>query len=83
MQLLFSKYIEKMLARASYEYDEAVKQWAAWIEELPGVYAQGNTVEETRATLASVLEDYVLVSVAEKKRIPHFAFAKRLHAKTY
>ena len=83
---MFSKYIEKMLARATYEYDESVKQWAAWIDEVPGVYAQEPTVEGARKELASVLEDYILVSLSEGRRVPGFTFSKlskpRAYAKT-
>lgn len=69
---MFAKYIEKTLSRATYEYDGAVKQWAAWIEGMPGVYAQGPTVEDARRELSSVLEDHVLVSLQEGRRIPGF-----------
>lgn len=85
MEFIFAKYIEKMLSQATYEYDESVKQWATWIDELPGVYAQAPTVEAAREELASVLEDYILVSLSEGKRVPGFVFsgsAKRAYAKT-
>ena len=86
MESTFSKYIERMLAKATYEYDESVKQWAAWVGDMPGVYAQAPTVEETRRELSSVLEDYVLVSLSEGKRIPGFIFTgspkRRSYAKT-
>lgn len=84
MELFLTKFIEKALEKATYEYDESVKQWAAWIEDIPGVYAQESTVEAARKELASVLEDYVLISLSEGKRIPGFMFsksAKRVYAK--
>ncbi len=77
-----------MLTKATYKYDESVKRWAAWINEVPGVYAQAPTIEEARKDLASVLEDYVLVSLSEGKRVPGFNFVfprlsqRRVHAKT-
>lgn len=86
MELFLAKYIEKALEKATYEYDESVKQWAAWIEEVPGVYAQASTVEAARKELASVLEDYVLLSLSEGKRVPGFVFpksAKRVYAKVH
>ena len=82
MELALSKYIEKLLSRARYEYDDSVKQWAAWIEGLPGVYAQGQEVEETRQELASTLEEYILISISERKKIPGFEFSKKLYVKT-
>lgn len=84
MELMFSKYIEKTLSRAAYEYDGAVKQWAAWIEGMPGVYAQGPTVEDARRELSSVLEDHILVSLHEGRKIPGFwlfSRSRQQHAK--
>lgn len=82
MELALSKYIEKLLSRAKYEYDVSVKQWAAWVEGLPGVYAQGAKIEDARQELASTLEEYVLISISERKSIPGFELSKKLHAKT-
>lgn len=82
MKLALSKYIEKLLSRAKYEYDDSVKQWAAWVEGLPGVYAQGRKIEEARQELASTLEEYILISISERKNIPGFELSKKLHAKT-
>lgn len=81
MELMFSKQINKMLAAAEYEYDGLVKQWAAWIKGVPGVYAQGPTVESARDELASVLEDYLLSSLQEGKRIPGLIFPKKANVK--
>lgn len=83
MELALSKYIEKLLNRAKYEYDDSVKQWAAWVEGIPGVYAQGHKVEETRQELASILEERVLLDISERKRIPGFELSKKLYVKTH
>ena len=83
MELTFSKYIEKMLTKATYEYDKEVKQWAAWINEVPGVYAQAPTVEEARKDLVSVLEDHILVSLSEGKQIPGFMLRRPLKRRVY
>ena len=83
MELALLKYIEKSLNRAKYEYDDSVKQWIAWIEGLPGVYAQGQKVEEARQELASTLEEYVLISISEKKHIPGFELSRKLYVKTH
>ena len=82
MELALSKYIEKLLSCAKYEYDDSVKQWAAWIDGLPGVYAQGQKVEEARQELASTLEEHILISISERKLIPGFELSKKLYVKT-
>ena len=82
MNFLFLQFIEKMLGRATYEYDETVHQWAAWIEGFPGVYAQARSVEDARQDLASSLEEYLIISLKEGESVPGFAFPKkRMHAK--
>lgn len=81
MKLLFSEFIEKAISRARYEYDASVKQWAAWIEGFPGVYAQGKRVEDVRQELASALEEYLLLRIREGKRVRGFGIPKRLYAK--
>jgi len=65
MTYLIVQFVEKMLSRAVYEYDDSVDQWAAWIKGFPGVYAQASTIEEARNDLASALEESVLLSLRE------------------
>ena len=81
MRLILSEYIEKLLAGAKYEYDDSVRQWAAWIEGFPGVYAQGKRVEDVRQELVSALEEHILLSIREGKRIPGFMLSRKSHAK--
>lgn len=81
MRLTFLEFIEKALARAKYEYDSSVKQWVAWVEGFPGVYAQGKNVEDVRQELALTLEEHLLLSIKEGKKIPGFLFYKKSHAK--
>jgi predicted RNase H-like HicB family nuclease len=81
MKLLFSEFIEKAIARARYEYDDSVKQWAAWIDGFPGVYAQGKRIEDVRQGLASTLEEYLLLRIREGEHVPGFAIPKRVHVK--
>ncbi len=80
MKLYIAQYIEKLLHKAQYEYDEKTKSWCASVKDLPGAYAQANSVEEAREQLSEVIEDYVLVSLQEKHSLPGF---KKLPAKTY
>lgn len=72
MKLYISEYIEKLLKRATYEYDKKTGDWCASAKGLPGAYAQADTVEETREKLAEVIEDYILVSIQERQPLPGF-----------
>lgn len=72
MKLYIAQYIEKLLAKAEYEYDPETKSWCASVKALPGVYAQADTVEEVRSQLAEVIEDYILVSLRERQPLPGF-----------
>ncbi|PJB98463.1 MAG: hypothetical protein CO078_01910 [Candidatus Nealsonbacteria bacterium CG_4_9_14_0_8_um_filter_36_17] len=80
MKLYIAQYIENLLAKAEYEYDPETKSWCASVEDLPGAYAQADTVEEVRSQLAEVIEDYILVSLQEKHPLPGF---KKLPAKLH
>jgi len=70
MKLYTVNYIESMLRRANYEFDEQTKSWCASLDVLPGAYAQADTVEEVRSELAEVIEEYVLVSLQEGRQLP-------------
>ncbi len=72
MELYLFNYINNMLKKASYEYDSATDSWCASVDELPGVYAQGDTVEDVRSELAEVIEEYVFVSLQEGHPLPEF-----------
>lgn len=72
MNLYINNYIENLLKKAKYEYDEATDSWCAKVSRLPGAYAQADSVEEVREQLAEVIEDYILVSIYEKKPLPGF-----------
>ena len=72
MKLYITQYIENLLRKAKYEYDEKTKSWCASLKELPGAYAQADTVEEVRSQLAEVIEDYILVSLRERQILPGF-----------
>lgn len=78
MKLFITTYIENLLKRAEYEYDKETKSWCASVKELPGAYAQSDTVEKVREQLAEVIEDYILISLQEKHPLPGF---KKLHIK--
>lgn len=81
MTLRTQKFVEKMLARAHYEFDESVKEWVGWINGFPGVYAQGDRIENVRQELAEVLEEYLFLSAQEKRSVPGFELKFPVHAK--
>ena len=70
MKLFINSYIEEILKKAKYEYGEATKSWCAKVDILPGAYAQADTLEEVRSQLAEVIEEYVLVSLANGDKLP-------------
>jgi predicted RNase H-like HicB family nuclease len=72
MQLRVQNFIENKLSRAEYKYDESVNVWVGWIKDVPGIYAQSETIEDVRSELAEVLEEYLLMSLQENKTIKGF-----------
>ena len=72
MELYLTNYINKMLKKADYEYDSATNSWCAGVDDLPGVYAQADTIEDVRSELAEVIEEYVFVSLQEGHPLPEF-----------
>lgn len=72
MKLYIEQYIENLLRKAEYEYDSETKSWCASVKDLPGAYAQADTVEEVREQLAEVIEDYILISLPKKQTLPGF-----------
>ena len=62
MKLYIAEYIENILRKAEYEYDQETKSWCASAGDLPGAYAQAGSVEEAREQLTEVIEDYILTS---------------------
>lgn len=80
MKLYIVQYIENLLSKAEYEYDKKTKNWCASIKDLPGAYAQADTIEKTREILTEVIEDYILISLQERDPLPGF---KKMQTKTY
>lgn len=72
MRLFVNSYIEKLLKKATYEYDRQTKSWCASVDDLPGAYAQADTKKEVKDQLAEVIEDYILVSLYERRELPLF-----------
>ena len=60
---LLQKYIQAALKKAKYEFDEDAQNYVGYVEELPVCWAQGESVEETREELESVIEGWILLSI--------------------
>jgi len=65
-----SEYVAKAIQHAIYEYCEETKSWCGYIRELPGCWAQGNTIEETRLQLIDVIEGWLILSLQFDDAIP-------------
>lgn len=83
MPLFIANYIQNFLNKAKYEYDNETKSWCANVKELPGAYAQADTVEAVRNQLAEVIEDYILVSLYQRHNLPAFKNLEKIKTKIY
>jgi len=57
-----SKYLHEAMRRAKYKILEDGTYYG-WIEELPGIWATANSLEECREELESVVEDWLLLGL--------------------
>ena len=64
------EYIQAALERAHYEIIEDEEPFYGEVSSLRGVWATGKTLEECRRNLASVIEDWLLFSIAKGLPIP-------------
>lgn len=60
----------RALHKAHYEYVEEDGCYFASIPGLKGIWADGDTLEECRKTLAEVIEDWVLAHIALGVEVP-------------
>ena len=67
---MLTSYIRAAMHRARYEIVEDDGSFYGEIPALPGVWANAKTLEACREELESVLEGWVLVSVADHSPIP-------------
>ena len=65
---MISRYIDQALRRA--HYDRVDDLYCATVPGLRGVIATGPTLEACRDQLAEVVEEWVLVRVSRRLRIP-------------
>jgi predicted RNase H-like HicB family nuclease len=65
---LISRFVEQALRRAQYQPVDS--GYCATVPALRGVVALGRTLEDCRAELAEVVEEWILVRVARGLAIP-------------
>jgi predicted RNase H-like HicB family nuclease len=67
---MLTEYIQEALNRAHYEMIADEEPFYGQVPDLQGVWATGKTLEECRARLAEVIEDWLLLSIARGLPIP-------------
>jgi len=67
---MLTSYIRAAMRQARYEIVEDDGTFYGEIPPIAGVWANGRTLEECREELESVLEGWVLLSVADHSPIP-------------
>lgn len=66
---MITKYLREAMCRARYKILEDGTYYG-WIEELPGVWASADSLEECREELESVVEDWLLLGLRLGHKIP-------------
>lgn len=67
---MLSQYIQKAMEQAHYEL---LPEEGCYYGEIPGfegVWATGNTLEQCRAELQEVLEEWLLLRIAQRLPLP-------------
>lgn len=64
------KYIQAAMDSATYEIIDDEEPYYGEISALQGVWASGKTLEECRRNLTEVVEDWLLLSIAQHLPIP-------------
>jgi predicted RNase H-like HicB family nuclease len=67
---MLRQYIEAAMRRAKYEVLQDDGSYYGEIPGLDGVYSNAPTLEGCREQLEEVLEDWILIGVAERHSIP-------------
>jgi len=71
--MVLTKYIAAALRNAHYEILDGNEGYYGSIPEVPGVWAQAETLEDCRDELSSALEDWLLFSLSQQQPIPVIA----------
>lgn len=69
---MLREYLDKALESARYEVMEDGRYWGE-IPIMPGVWAEGETIEQCRRELLEVAEDWVLVGIYHHDPLPVIA----------
>ena len=67
---MLTKYIQAAMRRAKYEILEDDGSIYGHAPDLPGAWAKAPTLEECREKLQEVVEDWIMVSLAEHDPLP-------------
>ncbi len=67
---MLTAYIRAAMRRAHYEIIEEDGSFYGSIPVIPGIWANANTLEACRDELESVLEGWLLLSIADHSPIP-------------
>lgn len=67
---MLTEYVYEALRRAKYEIIDDDEPYYGEINELPGVWATGKTLEECRENLKEVIEGWLLLSIKKNLPIP-------------
>ena len=65
-----NEYVLEAAKLPQYMWCDDVKQWGAVLHEMSFCWAQGDTVEETRAQLLEVIETWIVASLQSGHEIP-------------
>jgi len=67
---MITEYIDEALNLAKYELIDDEEPYYAHVEELPGVWATGKTLEICRRNLKEVIESWLIISLKKNLPIP-------------
>ena len=67
---MLNEYIIAALSTAKFEVIEDIEPYYGEIPSLPGIWATGNSLEECKKVLLSVLEEWIVLRIRFGKNIP-------------
>lgn len=68
--MMIADYIRAALRSAKYKMIEDENPFFGEVPELPGVWANGQTLEDCRDELEEVIEDWILIALHRGHEIP-------------
>jgi predicted RNase H-like HicB family nuclease len=67
---VLTKYIQAAMRRAKYEILEDDRSFYGHAPDLPGAWANATTLEECREKLQEVVEEWILLGIAQHDTLP-------------